>query len=124
MRVYLPMTCDILVVGHIRIIKKLQQKGDIIIGLLTEKALKGYKDNVTPYKDRFEILQALDFDILVVPQDTLNPRDNLVKYGCDTLASGDGFENIESAACKELGIKKINVKSGSKVHSSDIRKKC
>jgi glycerol-3-phosphate cytidylyltransferase-like family protein len=118
---YIPMTVNTLVVGHVRIIKKVQEKGNVIIGLLTSKALKGYKKEVTPYKDRLEMMQALDFCIDIVPQDSLDPFKNLKEYGCDYLVSGDGFEPIEKEAAKKLGVKLLKVNSGSKIHSSDIK---
>lgn len=121
MDIYCPMTCNILVVGHIRLIKKLQEKGNVIIGLLTSKALKGYKKEITPYKERLEILEALGFCIDIVPQNSLDPYKNLKKYKCDAIASGDGFEEVEKKAAKKLGIELINIKSGSSTHSSDIK---
>lgn len=121
MDIYVPFTFNVPVVGHIRLIRKLQEKGNVIIGLLTSKALKGYKKERTPYKDRLEMLQALDFCLDIVPQDSLDPYKNLKKYKCDAIASGDGFEKVEKEAAKKLGIKLINVKSGSPTHSSDIQ---
>jgi len=121
MVIYVPMTCHILVVGHVRILKKLTKKGKVIVGLLTDKALKNYKKNVTPFKDRLCILSALDLNIKIVSQNTLNPYNNLRKYKCTALASGDGFEECEIEASKKLGIKLIEVDSGSPTHSSDIK---
>lgn len=121
MDIYVPFTFNIPVVGHIRLIKKLQKKGNVIIGLLTSKALKGYKKGVTPYKDRLEMLEAFDFCLDIVPQDSLDPYKNLKKYQCDAIASGDGFEPVEKEAAKKLGVKLINIKSGHPTHSSDIK---
>lgn len=112
---------NVLVVGHIRLIKKLLEKGNVTIGLLTSKALKGYKKERTPYADRLEILESLCFYMDIVPQDSLNPAKNLKKYKADALASGDGFEKVEIAAAKKLGVKLLSVNSGSKIHASDIK---
>lgn len=97
-------------------------KGDVVIGLLTSKALKGYKKELMPYKDRLYILNELDnLWTLIVPQDSLDPSANIRKYNCTAIASGDGWEPKEEEAIKKLGIKKINVKSGGRLHSSDIK---
>jgi phosphoenolpyruvate phosphomutase / 2-hydroxyethylphosphonate cytidylyltransferase len=121
MRIYAPMTCDILVVGHIRFLKKLSQKGQVIVGVLTDQALKGYKKNCIPFKDRYEILNELWLHDELVPQTSLDPTANLIKYQCDAIASGDGFEPSEQAAAKRLGVKLLNIKSGSKLHSSHLK---
>ncbi len=119
--IYVPMTVNILVAGHIRLIKKLIKKGDVVIGVLTSKALKGYKKERTPFKDRLEMMKSLRFPIKVVPQDSLSPEGNLKKYRCSILASGDGFEPSEVVAATKLGVKLLKVNSGSKIHSSDIQ---
>lgn len=117
------MTINILTKGHILLIEKLLIKGDVVVGLLTTKSLKGYKTERVPYKDRYFILDNLICSPLIeiVPQDSLDPYQNLKKYKCDALASGDGFEEVEREAAKKLGVKLINVKSGYPTHSSDIK---
>ena len=119
-RIYVPMTATILVVGHIRLLKKLLKKGEVIIGLLTDKALKGYKKCDVSYKDRYEVLYELGLWTKIVSQETLDPYKNLKKYRCTHLASGDGFEPIEKESAKKLGVKLLEVNSGSSIHSSDI----
>lgn len=118
------MTANILVKGHIRALEQLSKQGDVIVSLLTAKALKGYKQEKMSYKDRYYILETVAIaigNIDIVPQDSLDPSDNIKKYKCDAIASGDGWEKKESEAIKKLGIKKINLKSGEKLHSSDIK---
>lgn len=119
--IYIPMTMNVLVLGHIKILRKLIKKGDVIVGLLTSKALKGYKKELTTFKDRLYILESLDLDIKIVPQESLDPTKNLKKYKCNALASGDGFEKCEIDSAKELGVKLLTVNSGCKIHSSDIK---
>lgn len=111
------MTCNILTPGHIKCIRSLALKGDVVIGLLTTKALKGYKKELMPWKDRKYILENLNFlDIayspIVIPQDSLNPTKYILKYKCDAIASGDGFEKQELDAISKLGIKVINIRLG------------
>lgn len=119
--IYVPMTCNLLVVGHIRLLKKVFDKGDVIVGLLSSKALKGYKKELAHFNDRKYILEALNIPMEVVKQDSLDPYENLKKYQCTHLASGDGFEEVEKKATKKLGVKLLKINSGSPTHSSDIK---
>ncbi len=111
--IYFPMTCSILTPGHIRCLGYLTSIGFVTIGLLTSKAMKGYKKEIVPYKDRKYVLDTVALaleDIDVVPQDDLDPRTNLLLYDCTHLASGDGFEKDEIEAAKWCGVDLINIK--------------
>ena len=124
LEIYFPMSARILTVGHIKSLEWLTQYGFVTIGLLTSKAMSRYKDEIVPYYERKYILdtiaQAVE-DVNVVPQESLNPAPNIRKYGCNALASGDGFEEIELKAIKELRLKRIDIKlrgERSKLYSS------
>ena len=63
--------------------------------------------------DRMYILQAIAKgmkNIHIVPQNSLDPRENIEKFHCTVLASGDGFEPIESKVAKELGLELMIIK--------------
>jgi len=108
--IYLPVSCRILTPGHIKIIKHLLKEDKVIVGLLTRKAMEGYKEEIMPYKDRLFILENLDLNVRVVAQKSLNPKRNLKKYKCTAIASGDGWEQSEVDAVNELDIEMIDVK--------------
>ncbi len=123
-KIYAPMTCNVLIPGHIKFIKKLRKKGLVTVGLLSSKALNGYKKELIPFKSRKYILENIAKSIggvRVVKQDSLNPEKNLKKYKASHLAC-DSFEKIELEAVKKLGIKTLKINSGDKLHSSDIQK--
>lgn len=112
-QIYIPMTVNVLTPGHIQVLEKLTSKGFVTVGLLTSKALQGYKKERMPYEDRKFIMDTIMWaigNIEVVPQDSLDPSTNIKKYNIDALASGDGFEEVELAAIKKFGLQKINVK--------------
>lgn len=118
--IYIPMTCNILTVGHIKVLESLPS--NTIVGLLTAKGLRGYKKELVPFKDRKFILSRI-FNGLIVPQDSLDPSRNLKKYRCDIIASGDGFEISELKAIKKLNIKPLHIKlkgEKSKKYSSSM----
>jgi glycerol-3-phosphate cytidylyltransferase len=119
--IYLPATCSIITAGHIRVLKQLARQDELIVGLLDETALKGYKECVVPFEDRKEILESINWVNKVVRQSSLNPYENLVKYGITSIASGDGWEPEELAAIKKAGCKIIDVKlkgEGKKLYSA------
>lgn len=108
------MTVNILTPGHIKCLDELSRKYDVVVGLLSSKALKGYKKELMPYKDRRFVLDMIvrNFwaDVWVVKQDSLDPTTNIKKYNCFAIASGDGFEPVELEAIKKLKITPINIK--------------
>lgn len=124
--IYFPVTCNILTKGHIKCLEKLSKLGFVTVGLLTEKALKGYKKELMPFNDRKYILETIAIaigNIDIVPQESLNPSSNVRKYKCDTIASGDGWEKSELEAIKRLKIKQLDIRSGCEIHSSDVIKR-
>ena len=110
MKIYFPMTVNILTPGHIKCLEYLITRGEVVVGLLSSKALKGYKKEIVTYKDREFILKNLRFNFEIAKQDSLNPVSNLKKTKCDAIASGDGWEKEELKAIEKLGIDVINIK--------------
>ena len=121
--IYFPMTANVLVKGHIKALELLNRQGFVTIGLLTSKALKGYKKELIPFEDRKYILETIAMalgNIDVVSQDNLDPSENIKKYKCTAIASGDGFCAEELQAIKKLKLKRIEFDSKCKLHSSNI----
>lgn len=113
MQIYFPVSCRVLTKGHILCLEYLIKQGFVVVGLLTAKALKGYKKEVVPYDDRFYILDTIAMalgNVDVVAQDSLDPTKNIKSYQCDAIASGDGFEKDELAAIKKLKLRKIDIR--------------
>ncbi len=109
--IYLPCTANILTRGHIECLEFLCKKDFVIVGLLTKKGLRGYKKELVSWEDRKYILEHLDiYGYTVVPQDSLDPTENIIGYECDTIASGDGWEKQEKKCIKKLGLKVINIR--------------
>lgn len=126
--IYFPVSCNVLTPGHIKCLEFLCKKDFVIVGLLTAKALKGYKKEIVPFEDRKFILEHIDiYDFAIVPQESLDPTENIIGYECDAIASGDGWEKQELESIKKLGLKTINIKLNGekkkKYSSSKIIKK-
>lgn len=113
LEIYFPMTANVLTPGHIKCLEKLNKMGFVNVGLLTAKALKGYKEERQSYEDREYIMETVAMalgNIDVHPQDSLDPTENIKRLECNALASGDGFEKVEELAIKKLRLKRIDVK--------------
>lgn len=123
---YIPMTADLFHAGHLDVICETYLQYKVIIGLLTDKAIRDYKGKspITPFEERFRILKANTYVYLVVPQETIDPYDNLIKYEVDVVVSGDGFEKEELDAISKAGVEPLTV--GIKNHSTTnlIKKIC
>ena len=74
------MSADLIQPGHLKIIDHARKLGDVIIGLLTDKAISSYKKPpIMDYKDREKIVLSLKGVVEVVPQNTLDYENNLKK---------------------------------------------
>ena len=72
------MSADIVHHGHINILNKASEYGKVIVGLLTDEAIKSYKRNpINTYNDRLQIIKSFKNIFNVIPQTTLDYRPNL-----------------------------------------------
>jgi phosphoenolpyruvate phosphomutase len=79
--VYVGMSADLVHPGHLNIIRKAAELGEVTIGLLTDKAIASYKR--LPYMafdQRQEVIQNIKGVSQVVPQETLDYVPNLRSY--------------------------------------------
>lgn len=93
-QVYVGMSGDLIHHGHINIIREAQKYGEITIGLLTDKALAGYKRvPLLSYDQRKIIFETMKGIRQVVPQETLDYTENLRKFKPDYVVHGDDWKN-------------------------------
>jgi len=121
------MTANILTAGHIKCLEWLIRKDYVIIGLLTSEALKGYKKELVPFKERLYVLKTVIrrfYGVKIVSQKSLDPSENIKKHKCTAIASRDKWEKVELKAIKKYNLKQINIRfKGYNLHSSDINRK-
>ena len=92
--VYVGLSVDIIHEGHINIIKKANKLGDVIVGLLTDKAIASYKN--IPYLDyqrRKIIIENIKYVKKVIPQHTLSYVDNLNRVKPHFVVHGDDWRS-------------------------------
>lgn len=90
--VYMSFGTDIIHSGHIKIIKRAQRLGKLIIGVLSDEAVASYKRNLLlSFDERKELLANIAGIYKVVEQRKLSYRDNLEKYRPNFVVHGDDW---------------------------------
>ena len=91
--VYVGMSADLVHPGHINILKTAQDLGDVIVGLLTDEAIVGYKRlPFMSYEHRKEVIENIKGVVRVVPQTTLDYVSNLESLKPDFVVHGDDWK--------------------------------
>ena len=91
--IYAGMCADLIHTGHINIIKRAREYGDVIVGLLTDEAVASYKRvPLLTYADRKAVVEQLSGVKKVVSQKTLDYVPNLKKYKPDYVIHGDDWK--------------------------------
>ena len=88
------MSADIIHPGHLNIITKGAELGDVTIGLLTDKAIGSYKR--LPYMDyeqRKKIIESIKGVSRAIPQHTLDYTENLELIKPDIVLHGDDWRD-------------------------------
>jgi len=108
-KVYVGMSADLIHPGHMNILKEASKYGNVIVGLLTDKAIASYKRlPALTYDQRKEIISNIKHVFTVIPQHTLDYTENLKAYKPDYVVHGDDWKQ---GVQKEVRQKVINTLS-------------
>ena len=92
-KVYVGMSADLLHPGHINIINEAAKLGDLTVGVLTDTAIASYKRlPFMTYEQRKKVVENIKGVSKVVPQETLDYRDNLNALKPDIVVHGDDWK--------------------------------
>jgi len=93
-QVYVGMSADLVHPGHLNIIKKAAELGEVTIGLLTDEAIASYKrlPHMT-FEQRREVIENIKGVSRVVPQKTLDYVPNLEELKPDYVVHGDDWKD-------------------------------
>lgn len=92
-KVYVGMSADLVHPGHLNVLKKAAEYGQVTVGLLTDRAIASYKR--IPYmtfEQRKEIMENIKGVHQVIPQDTLDYVPNLNILRPDYVVHGDDWK--------------------------------
>jgi len=92
-RVYVGMSADLIHPGHINILKSASKLGDVVVGVLTDKAIASYKRlPFMNYEQRKDVVENIKGVSKVIPQNTLDYSDNLNLIRPDIVVHGDDWK--------------------------------
>lgn len=93
-KVYVGMSADLIHPGHLNIINKARELGEITIGLLTDSAIASYKRlPYMTYDQRKVVVENIKGVTNVVPQNTLDYVPNLKTLKPDYVVHGDDWKD-------------------------------
>ncbi|MDF2842125.1 MAG: phosphoenolpyruvate phosphomutase [Herbinix sp.] len=97
-KVYIAISADILHHGHINLINKASEYGELIVGVLTDEAVASYKRYpILSYEERIGIISNIKGVQQVVPQTSIDYVENLEKFRPDYVVHGDDWiDSIQS----------------------------
>ncbi|MEP2654089.1 MAG: phosphoenolpyruvate mutase [Paraglaciecola sp.] len=91
--VYVGMSVDLVHPGHLNIIKKATELGEVTIGLLTDQAIASYKRvPFMTFEQRQQVVENIKGVSKVVSQTTLDYVPNLEKYKPNYVVHGDDWQ--------------------------------
>jgi phosphoenolpyruvate phosphomutase / 2-hydroxyethylphosphonate cytidylyltransferase len=91
--VYVGLAADILHEGHMNILNFASKYGDVVVGLLTDKAISSYKKFPhLSYRQRLSVLRNIRYVKKVIPQDTLDYTKNLLLTKPNYVVHGDDWK--------------------------------
>ncbi len=112
-KVYLAMSADLIHHGHINIINQAKQYGEVIVGVLTDKAIAGFKRlPALNYYQRKAIIENIKGVSEVIPQETFSYVENLMKIKPDYVIHGDDWKTGIQKRIREEVINTISAWEG------------
>ncbi len=113
--IYVPLAVDILHTGHLNIINKAKKYGDVVIGLLSDKAIAEYKSLPSlGYNERLNIVKNLKNVKKIIKQETWDYSKVLEKLKPDYFIHGDDWKVGIQKKTREK-VKKILEKNNGKL---------
>jgi phosphoenolpyruvate mutase len=111
--IYVGMSADIVHHGHINLINKASQYGDVIIGLLSDDAINSYKRTpIINYDNREKVVKEMKHVKKVIKQDTLDYTKNLMLIKPDYVMHADDWKEGPQRQTREKVIETLKKWNG------------
>ena len=111
--VYMCFSADVLHSGHIAIIKKAKELGDLTVGVLSDEAIAGYKRfPMIPFAERVALFENIVGVDKVVEQKELSYVETLEKLKPDYVVHGDDWKEGFQKPIREEAIETLKAWSG------------
>ena len=92
--VYVAMSADIIHKGHINLIRRAAELGEVTVGVLTDEAIASYKRYpLMPLEERMQIIGNLTGVSHVVQQNSLDYEENLRVLKPTHVVHGDDWRS-------------------------------
>lgn len=100
--VYVGMAADIIHGGHINILENASKYGTVIVGLLSDDAIKSYKRQpIISYNNRKSVIESIKYVDKVVEQNTHSYVNNLNKIQPKYVIHGDDWNSGVQSSVRE-----------------------
>lgn len=117
--VYVALSIDLIHPGHLNIISKARELGEVTIGLLTDEAVASYKKlPLLSYEQRKTIVENIKGVKKVIPQRTKDYTENLLALKPDYVVHGDNWRTGILKNVREDVIKIISEWGGELIEPS------
>jgi len=91
--VYVSMIADLLHAGHIKILTEAHKYGNVVVGLLTDKACKEINDMpYLSYENRKNALEAIQYVSKIIPQNSASGVPEMKSIGVTTVVHGNDWK--------------------------------
>ena len=112
-KVYLAMSTDIIHHGHINIIKKARDLGEVTVGILTDDVIATYKRlPLIPFEQRKMIIENIKGVSATIKQESLDYTPNLMKLRPDYVIHGDDWKQGPQKSIRERVIEILKTWGG------------
>lgn len=88
---------DMFHIGHLNLLKKAKEQCEYLIVGVTTDELAQYKNKtpIIPYIERKQIIEAIKYVDLVVPQENMNKLEACKKLNADVIFVGDDWKGTD-----------------------------
>ena len=117
-------TFDLFHIGHVRLLKRIKERGDkLIVAVSTDEFNKSKgKKTIIPFDQRVEIIKAIKYVDEVIPENTWDQKkEDIIKFNIDEFVMGNDwegkFDDLEKL-CKVTYLPRTNDISSSALKDS------